>query len=235
MAAQTSDPRSAIERFFRAPFEARTYGNLLFLALAFPLGLTYFIFLVVGLALGLGLTIVWVGLPILALVLLGSWGLAAMERQMAIHLLGADVPPMSPMAPMASMAPTAQASGATQPTALQRARAFVSNPVTWKGLGYLAVKFPLGLATFVLMVTALATSGGLIASPLLYDFGEIQLGVWQVDTLPEALGVSLLGLVCGLVTLNLLNGIAFAWRGLASALLGSRRFAAAPETVQTVA
>jgi len=232
MAAQTSDPRSAIERFFRAPFEARTYGNLLFLALAFPLGLAYFIFLVVGLALGLGLTIVWVGLPILALVLLGSWGLAAMERQMAIHLLGADVPPMAPMASLASIAP---ASGANQPTALQRARAFVSNPVTWKGLGYLAVKFPLGLATFVLMVTALAVSGGLIASPLLYDFGQVQLGVWQVDTLPEALGVSLLGLVCGLVTLNLLNGIAFAWRGLASALLGSRRFAAAPETVPTVA
>jgi hypothetical protein len=223
MAAQTSDPRSTIERFFRAPFEARTYGNLLFLALAFPLGLAYFIFLAVGLALGLGLTIVWVGLPILALVLLASWGLAALERQMAIHLLGAEVPPMAP-------APVLQ-----QQTALQRARAFVSNPVTWKGLGYLAIKFPLGLATFVLMVTALAVSGGLIASPLLYDFGQVQLGVWQVDTLPEALGVSLVGLVCGLVTLNLLNGIAFAWRGLASALLGSRRFTAAPEAVQTVA
>lgn len=226
MAAQTSDPRSPIGRFFRAPFEARTYGNLLFLALAFPLGLAYFIFLAVGLSVGLGLSIVWVGLPILALVLLGSWGLAAMERQMAIHLLGADVPPMSPMA----LAPTAQ-----QPTVLQRARAFVSNPVTWKGLGYLAVKFPLGLATFVLMVTALAVSGGLIASPLLYDFGQVQLGVWQVDTLPEALGVSLLGLVCGLVTLNLLNGIAFAWQQLASVLLGSRRYTAAPEAVQTVA
>ncbi len=222
MADQTSDSRSAIGRFFRAPFEARTYGNLLFLALAFPLGLAYFIFLVVGLSVGLGLTIVWVGLPILALVLLGSWGLAALERQMAIHLLGAEVAPMAPLAPIALVP-------AAPPTALQRARAFLANPVTWKGLGYLAVKFPLGLATFVVMVTALALSGGLIASPLLYDFGHVQLGVWQVDTLSEALGVSLLGLACGLISLNLLNGIAFAWRQLASALLGSRRFMAVPE------
>ena len=105
--------------------------------------------------------------------------------------------------------------------------------MTWKGLGYLAVKFPLGIATFVLLVTALALSGGLMASPLLYDFGHIQVGLWRVDTLSEALGAALLGLAFGLVSLNLLNAVALAWRKLASALLGSRRFAAAPEAVQT--
>lgn len=219
----TDDPRSLLERFFRAPFEARTYGNLLYLALAFPLGLAYFVFLAVGLSLGLGLTIVWVGLPILAFVLLGSWGLAALERQMAIHLLGAEVPPRTAPVP------------AAERTVLQQARDFLTNPVTWKGLGYLAVKFPLGVATFVVLVTSLALSGGLLASPLLYDFGQIQIGLWRVDTLPEALGAALLGLVFGLVSLNLLNAVALAWRKLASALLGSRRFDAAPDAVQTPA
>ena len=36
--------------------------------LAFPLGVAYFVFLAVGLAAGFGLTIVWIGLPLLALV-----------------------------------------------------------------------------------------------------------------------------------------------------------------------
>ena len=91
--------QTPIGRFLCAPIEPRSYANLLFLAMAFPLGLAYFIFLVVGLSLGVGLLIIWVGIPILALVLAGSWLLAAMERQLAIHLLGAEVPPMKPQSP----------------------------------------------------------------------------------------------------------------------------------------
>ena len=67
-----------VMRFFTAPVEVRTYTNLFYLALAFPLGLFYFIFLLTGLALGFGLTIIWIGLPILAVVLAASWGMAAL-------------------------------------------------------------------------------------------------------------------------------------------------------------
>src|SRR3954468_22489681 len=99
MDAQTDTPgRQAILGLLRAPIELRSYRNLLYLLLAFPLGLTYFLFLVVGLSLGLGLTIIWVGLPVLLLVLLGSRALSALERQLAIGLLGAEVPPMAPPA-----------------------------------------------------------------------------------------------------------------------------------------
>src|SRR4051812_46938929 len=94
--AAPATPRNPIVRFLSAPVEARSYANLLYLAMSFPLGLAYFVFLTVGLSVGIGLTIVWVGLPILALVIAGSWGMAALERQMAIHLLGVAVPPMMP-------------------------------------------------------------------------------------------------------------------------------------------
>lgn len=43
--------RHPLARFLAAPLEARSYTNLLYLALAFPLGLSYFIFLAVGLSL----------------------------------------------------------------------------------------------------------------------------------------------------------------------------------------
>src|SRR5436305_4202051 len=88
--------RQAIIGFLKAPLTLRSYANLAYLLLAFPLGLAYFLFLVVGLSVGFGLAIVWVGVPILFLVLLGSWGLAALERQLALGLLGAEVPPMAP-------------------------------------------------------------------------------------------------------------------------------------------
>jgi hypothetical protein len=202
-------------RFFTAPFEARSYANLLYLALAFPLGLAYFVFLITGLSVGLGLVIVWVGIPILALVFAGSWGLAALERRMAIHLLGVPVPPMQPPAPAAPR------------RFLTRVKELLANPVTWKGMGYLLVKFPLGMLTFIALTFLLALSFALIAAPFLYRSQDLFFGWWWVDTLGKALLCSLLGLVFALVSLNLLNGLAWVWKQLSRAMLGSERFALA--------
>ena len=210
-----------IARFFLVPFEIRTYANLLYLALAFPLGLAYFIFLTVGLPLGLGLTLIWIGLPILALVFAGSWGLAALERQMAIGLLGAEIPPMSP------------------PEGLQGKgfwggiQAFLSNPVTWKGMAYLLLKLPLGMVSFTLAVTLLSLSLAFLLVPFAYsflDFSELYVDgtLWWVDTFGEALACGLFGALIALVSLHAFNGLAAAWRLLATGMLGSRRFAAPP-------
>ncbi|HXU45066.1 MAG TPA: sensor domain-containing protein [Thermoanaerobaculia bacterium] len=215
-------------RFLCAPFELRSYANLLYLALAFPLGLAYFVFLVVGLSVGLGTVIIWVGVPILAAVLAGSFAFSMFERELAIRLLGAEVPPMTP------------AAGGPQSVS-QRIKAFLKNPVTWKGLGYLAVKFPLGLGTFVLVVTLSSITLALLLAPLYYGWIAPDLvfslddGTWVVDSLGGALACSAAGALFGLVALNLFNGLAFAWRKLADLMLGSPRFAApAPSPVPTV-
>jgi hypothetical protein len=227
----TTDPKDplaiaaeGLRYFCGAPFRLRTYTNLLYLLLAFPLGLAYFIFLAVGLTLGFGLTIVWVGLPILALVFAGSWAFAAFERQAAILLLGADVPPMTPE----KLPPSSPA----QRTAWQRAGDFFSNPVTWKGMGFLLLKFPLGIVSFVSIVALLPLSGALLLAPLLWGMGLLGAGdidgvVFQVDSIGGAWGCAVLGLVMLFVSLNLLNTLAWLWRGTATVLLGSDRFGAA--------
>src|SRR3954451_15157042 len=160
----TTDPKDplafaadVLRRFCGAPFRLRTYTNLLYLLLAFPLGLAYFVFLSVGLTTGFGLTIVWIGLPILALVFAGSWGFAAFERQAAILLLGAEIPPMAPP-------PSPEAR-----TALQRAGDFFANPVTWKGMGFLLLKFPLGIVSFVSVVALLPLSSAFLLAPLFWE------------------------------------------------------------------
>jgi hypothetical protein len=210
----------ALAHFFRAPIRLRTYTNLLFLALSFPMGLFYFVFLSVGLALGYGLTVVWVGFPILALVFAGSWGMSALERRLAISLLGAEVPPMAPP-------PSSDAVGFWQ-----RLRAFLSNPVTWKGMGYLLMKLPIGVVSFVALVTSLSVSLSLLLLPVLWPLEDVtfdvDFGIWQPSSFAGALICGLAGTILLLLSLNLLNGLAFVLRELATAMLGSPRYTAAP-------
>ena len=232
MTTEATEPSftGAIKTFFLAPFRLRTYSNLLYLMLAFPLGLAYFIFLAVGLPLGLGLTIIWIGILILALVFAGSWGLAGLERQSAIHLLGARVPPRTP--------PPVQ----EEQSVWRKLYAFYTNPVTWKGIAFLLLKFPLGIVTFILLVTLLATTAAFLLAPVavytldwddfgddLYYNGDAEFWGWQVDTFPEAFLCSGIGLVLLFVSLNLLNGLAFLWARTSELLLGQRSFATTPQ------
>jgi len=204
--------RPALLGLLRAPIEVRSYTNLLYLLLAFPLGLTYFVFLVVGLSVGFGLLIIWIGVPILLLVLLGSWALMALERQLAIGLLGAQVPPMAPPA-------------AGPRTLWRQLGDLLTNSVTWKGMAFLLLKFPLGIGTFILTITLLALSLGLLLTPFFYTWSppEVFFG-WEADTLPRALLCSLFGLGLTWISLCLFNGIAALWKILASVTLGSASF-----------
>lgn len=224
-----------IKTFFLAPFRLRTYSNLLYLMLAFPLGLAYFVFLAVGLPLGVGLSIVWIGIPVLALVFAGSWGISALERQAAIHMLGADVPPMTPPP------------GQEERGFWKKVYAFYTNPVTWKGLGFQIVKFPLGVVTFIVLVTLLAVTAAFLLAPFAVyamDYGwdefdgeiymDAEYWTWEVDTFPEAFICSGIGLVMLLVSLNLLNGLAFLWARTAEVLLGHRRFTETPPPAYSV-
>ena len=220
--------RSAAARFFAAPLSLRSYANLLFLVTAFPLGLIYFVLLVVGISLGFGLLVLVVGLPILALVLLASWGLSSVERQLAIHLLGAEVPPMKPAAGTLPALPDGAA-----PRLRERAWAFLSNPVTWKGMVYLLFKLPFGVLSFSLSISLVTLSGSLILAPFLYRLNDwtdqdVVINSWPVDSLGRAIVCMAVGLVVGLLSIHLLNGVAWLWKQLATAMLGSRRFAIGP-------
>ncbi len=218
--AEPEAPRAAsapsdnpLVRFLRAPVEPRTWGNLLYLLLAFPFGLCYFVLLTVGFSVGLGLVIVWVGLLILALTFAFVWGGAALERLLAIGLLGARVPPMF-------------TPGAPDRRPLQRARDVLANPVTWTGLLFLLLKLPLGIVSFVLWVTMIALSGSLMAAPFFYQEWPPQIFLYEIDTFPEALACTVAGVLLAFVALNLFNGLAAVWRWLAERMLGNGRHAA---------
>jgi hypothetical protein len=224
--------KSVLLKFFGVVARGQTYLNTLYLLLAFPLGLFYFVFLVTGLSLGLATIIVWVGLLVLAFVFAAWYVMIAFERQMAILLLSEDIPPMSRQ-------------DLTGKSLWQKITATLTNSVTWKGLVYLFAKFPLGILSFVVLVTLLSVSVAFIGLPFYYqtihsDIDMTLNGVYYfnpvilVDTLPEALLGSLVGLFMGLVSLHVFNGLAWVSGKFARVMLGNFSKAteelAAPET-----
>lgn len=200
---------STVPAFFRAVVEPQSYLNALYLLLSFPLGIFYFVFLVTALSVGLGLAITWFGIPILAGAIALSYAFVAFERRMAIAMLGVEIAPMgAPQSP---------------PGLWAKLRALLTNPVTWKGMAYLMCKFPLGIVSFVVLVTLTAVSVALIAVPFYYNVPGVNInwaGWSEVDTLSEALVMAVFGAALGLASLHAFNGLAWLWGWLARLMLG---------------
>ncbi|UCD40880.1 MAG: sensor domain-containing protein [Chloroflexota bacterium] len=202
-------------RFLKVVSSGQSYLNLIYLLASFPLGIFYFVFLVSGLSTGLSLAIIWIGIPILFLVGVIWWQLARFERSLAITILKEDVPTM--------IDPTKD-----DAIIWIRLREYFVNPVTWKSLLYLFLKFPLGMATFVIVVTFVSLTLSFLTMPLTFRLlGNFQIGLfthpnqslWIIDSLNDALLAVLIGLFLWPVTLHVINGIAWAHAKLARLML----------------
>ncbi|OYR43175.1 histidine kinase [Halorubrum sp. Ib24] len=191
--------------------DGRTYRHLLYLLLAVPLGLVYSAVFTFGVAFGLALSVALVGLVVLFATLIGARLAAGLERRLANALLGTHLLRPDDLA---------AADGA-----LAGARKYVDAPSTWRGLGFLSLKFWVSLLAFVPLVL-LASALPLVAAPLRYpytaDFGEVngEPVTWAIDTLPEALVALPLGVAGVLLALHLANLAAYVARRMALALLG---------------
>ncbi len=214
-------------KFFGVIAESQTYLNYLYLFLAFPLGLIYFIFLVVGISVGLATLILWVGLLVLLIVVGGWWLLAGFERVMAISLLHVNIPPMT--TPKSEKAQTS----------LEKLGAFLSNPVTWKGLIFLLLKFPLGILSFTVLVALTTITLVLITSPFTYHFVQPEIWLWggtvmTIDTLGEAFIGMIIGFFMIFISLHIFNGLAWLSGKIAQFLLGNPQPVLAAASAQAV-
>ena len=149
-----------MKRFFAPLGRGVTYSRALYLLLGLPLGIFYFVFLVTSLSLGVGLLIIWVGIPILFAAVLIWRGLGAVERGLADALLGETIdPPVSPAVTGTSYA--------------KKARAILSDSYTWRSFAWLLLRFPLGIAGFVVTVVAVSVTVGLLAAPVTLAIDDI--------------------------------------------------------------
>lgn len=210
--------------FVAVPARRETYRRLAYLLLAFPLGLLYFVGLVVGISIGIGLSVILVGIPILAFVVGTALLAAQFERRLVSRLLPVEI-------------------GARRELEGERRRDraldLATDRRTWTPLLYLPSVFLLGTVSFTLLTTALSTALAMVLVPLYYDQPGLYVGVvtdrapefhqtvylawnqllvgfeavvtvgyWEITTLPQALAVAVGGIVLGLLTLHALNALA---------------------------
>ncbi len=191
--------RNPVTAAFAPIASLRTWAGVAYLAIGFLIGIGEFVFLVTGLAVGFGLSIVIVGIPLLLAVVTVSRALGAMDRSIANALLGAKIP-------------TPPAHRHAEGPLLQRLRAVVMAPSTWRSLGWLVLRFPLALVSFVVPTAMLGAAVALVLEPLVG-------GLQDADALPRIASFAAAAALVFLA-LNVVDGFAAIHRILAGALLG---------------
>ncbi len=197
-----------IKMLFRPFVERRTYLALAYSLLGLPLGIFYFVFLVTGISLGLGLLVTLAGIPVLLFVLAASRALAQLERSLSSSLLDASMPRVEAERGDGSI--------------WQRLGGLVRSAATWRELGYLLLRFPAGIASF--SVSVAVVSGGVyygLVHPFLVGFG-LHTELWdgrEIDTVGEALLLVPPGLLLLVLAPSILQLLGRLERSLASAFL----------------
>jgi two-component system, OmpR family, phosphate regulon sensor histidine kinase PhoR len=190
-------------RFLHVLIEPRSYLNALYLLTAFPLGLTYFFVLMSGAIAGALFAIVGVGLLILLATLVAAWGFAIFERELAIGLLGADVPPLS----------IPDADVVSPWRALVR---HVRQPATWRSLVYVFLKFPFGIFASLLSAALLGPS----IFGILYPIARMSVDGPSPPVFASVVFPGLFAVVGLAISFHVLNAVGQMWGRFASEMLG---------------
>ena len=200
MASISNAARARIGPVWAGPFAEliawRTYSNAIYLLIALPLGIAYFVALIVGFAVGLALAITLIGVPIL----LGTVGLvsgfAGIERSQARSLVGLEMP-------------DSVREGFTRDGTLWAwARSYVTRAVFWKSLTYLFLKLPWGIVSFTVTVALVVVGLVFLAAPAYDIMGvPVSLGFGQSysPSMPQALALSVVGLGLCMIAARVTN------------------------------
>ena len=197
--------QSTIDRIFGAVIDPQTWRNLLYLFISFPLGLIYFVTVVVLLSVGIGTMVIVVGIGLLIL----TFGLirvyVAAERALLRMLLNAVVPEPLPV---------------RRPTGLiDRMMSYLSDAQLWKGLVYLLIHFVFGVGSFAMVMALIPASLALLVAPLTYTLIPMYMINEPINSFDQAVLCCSAGAILGLFSLHLLNLWAAMWKRVSTALL----------------
>ncbi|MGP3967206.1 sensor histidine kinase [Streptomyces sp. 6N223] len=223
----SAEPRNAgnagLRNTLLLPFRARTLREGLHLLLNFPVALAAFVFAVAGLAVSAGLLITFVGLPLMALVLLALRGYGWLERQRARALLGQEVARPEPLrlrqdrwGPLAWMS------------------AMLRSNVSWRAAAYALLHFPWAVFTFCVVISLWAAGWSMFLFPLWawtipaftdepgvgVNTGEGPEEGWIWDGPPEYVMAVVLGFLLLMLAAVVIRVMAHGDRALVSLLLG---------------
>ena len=137
-------------------YKSTTTSNIVYLLLSLPMGLLYFVITVVGLSVGLGTLVIWIGIPILFGTIVAIRGMAVIERRLVVSLLHFPVPYVQ------------SRQREVHRTFLQYVKDMVRSPLTWTSTLYMLIKLPLGVISFTLAVVLPIVSAATFLMPAVY-------------------------------------------------------------------
>lgn len=146
--------RSAAGRFFGVIADPRAWGALFYLLFGLVTGIAYFTWVVAGLSMSAGFSVLIIGLPFIVLFFGSVRGLALLEGRLVETMLGVRMPRRPPYPPK-------------DMTLFQRIGAMFTDPRSWSSMLYALLLLPLGIFYFTLIVTWLAVSLAFAAAPVL--------------------------------------------------------------------
>jgi hypothetical protein len=199
-----TDGTSPLRRFLGVVARPDSYRNIAFLLIGLPLGTVWFTVLITGVSVALSMLVVaLIGIPML----LGLWyvtrAFANVERGVAKSLLGRQLSRSSMNAPHRG-------------NLWVRLRSMSRDRERWRELGYVILRFPIGVATFTAAVTALATPLMVAYAPITARHHEEPFGDWAFSSRMEDVASSSpwswllvpLGLVMLIASFHLMNALA---------------------------
>jgi hypothetical protein len=233
MAVPASKAPKLLRSLVGVVVDGTTYRRLLYLALTFPLGLFYFVVLILMYSLGAGLVVVLVGVPILLVAIGTTIGLVAFERVLTSALLGVEYE--DPTIP-------------DHDSVDEFVRGVAFRRRTVLGFGYLLGQFFVGLVSFLLLFDTVFLAGSFLLSPLYYHGSNvgihlpgtihlvpgvsvawggrelelvvpITIGSWIADSPLDAIGLSFVGFCLLVATLHVTNFVGWLLGGYARRML----------------
>ncbi|MCK4776571.1 MAG: sensor domain-containing protein [Candidatus Krumholzibacteria bacterium] len=168
---------SFVGRFFGVFIDPRAYASLFYMLFSLFTGIIYFTWAITGISLSLGLIILIIGLPFVAVFLLSVQGIALVEGRIVEALLGVRMP----RRPLFS---------GRHLGLWSRFKVLLTDKLSWTTMAYMIIQFPLGILYFTIFVTMLCLGLAGIAQPILhFGFGlpfaqidnrEIFLPSWMI-------------------------------------------------------
>ncbi|OMF21094.1 hypothetical protein BK133_28890 [Paenibacillus sp. FSL H8-0548] len=153
-------------------FNPKTYATILYLLLSLPLGIIYFTVAITGLVLSIGLTPIFIGIPLFFGVAKLLNGIVSFEQSMIRQILGLPTPPFSNT--------YNHQSEAGQNWLMRMVRGF-DGGLFIRNLLLILLRFVTGIVFFVIMVTVISLGLGFIALPVVHIIlmNEIQLDILE--------------------------------------------------------
>lgn len=214
--------RTALGRFFGVYGDSRTWTALFFMLLSLVTGIFYFTVTVAGLSTSAGLMVMIIGIPFFLLFVGFTRVLALAEGRLVEGLLGQRMP-RRPLYPSKGM------------PILERIKQMLVDRRTWTTMFYFLLMLPLGILYFVIAVTGISVSLGLVGGSIAGLLMEAGVGsggislddqVYFAPTPMMAPVIMILGVLLLTVVMHLVRGIGRGHGTLAKHLLVARTDAA---------